>query len=43
MGAYVHYPTISTDMLARVKARKAGHTNRGDVAGSVVLSRGKMW
>ncbi|KAG1761770.1 hypothetical protein EDD22DRAFT_1031025 [Suillus occidentalis] len=23
MGAYVHYPTISTDMLARVKARKA--------------------
>jgi hypothetical protein len=26
MGAYVHYPTISTDMLARVKARKVGHT-----------------
>ncbi|OJA11903.1 hypothetical protein AZE42_07641 [Rhizopogon vesiculosus] len=24
-------------MLARVKARKAGHTNRGDVAGSVHL------
>ncbi|KAG1727063.1 glycosyltransferase family 4 protein [Suillus paluster] len=43
MGAYVHYPTISTDMLARVKARKVGHTNRGDVAGSVVLSRGKIW
>ncbi|KAG2337923.1 mannosyltransferase [Suillus weaverae] len=43
MGAYVHYPTISTDMLARVKARKVGHTNRGDVAGSLVLSRGKMW
>ncbi|KAG2125816.1 glycosyltransferase family 4 protein [Suillus clintonianus] len=43
MGAYVHYPTISTDMLARVKARKAGHTNRGDVAGSLVLSYGKIW
>ncbi|KAG2120714.1 glycosyltransferase family 4 protein [Suillus discolor] len=43
MGAYIHYPTISTDMLARVKARKVGHTNRGDVAGSLVLSRGKMW
>ncbi|KAG0696090.1 mannosyltransferase [Suillus ampliporus] len=43
MGAYVHYPTISTDMLARVKARKVGHTNRGDVAGSAVLSRGKIW
>jgi alpha-1,2-mannosyltransferase len=43
MGAYVHYPTISSDMLARVKARKVGHTNRGDVAGSLVLSRGKIW
>jgi alpha-1,2-mannosyltransferase len=41
-GAYVHYPTISTDMLACVRAREAGHTNRGDVAGSVVLSIGKV-
>ncbi|KIK36874.1 glycosyltransferase family 4 protein [Suillus luteus UH-Slu-Lm8-n1] len=43
MGAYVHYPTISTDMLARVKARKVGHTNSGDVAGSLLLSIGKTW
>jgi alpha-1,2-mannosyltransferase len=41
-GAYMHYPTISTDMLARMKAREAGHTNRGDAAGSVVLSIGKV-
>ncbi|KAG1726222.1 glycosyltransferase family 4 protein [Suillus lakei] len=34
MGAYIHYPTNN---------QKVGHTNRGDVAGSLVLSRGKMW
>jgi alpha-1,2-mannosyltransferase len=38
----MHYPTISTDMLARMKAREAGHTNLGDAAGSVVLSIGKV-
>lgn len=27
VGAYVHYPTISTDMLQRVRRRQAGHTN----------------
>lgn len=35
IGAYVHYPTISTDMLRRVKSREAGVTNDSDVAGSV--------
>ncbi|CAD6886605.1 unnamed protein product [Tilletia controversa] len=34
IGAYVHYPTISTDMLERVKNRTAGHTNDASVAGS---------
>ncbi|CDS00471.1 hypothetical protein, partial [Sporisorium scitamineum] len=27
IAAYVHYPIISTDMLARVSARQPGHTN----------------
>lgn len=27
VGAYVHYPVISTDMLNRVEKRQVGHTN----------------
>ncbi|GBE85155.1 GDP-Man:Man(3)GlcNAc(2)-PP-Dol alpha-1,2-mannosyltransferase [Sparassis crispa] len=42
MGAYVHYPTISTDMLARVKSRKKWHTNSDHISSSSVLSRGKL-
>lgn len=42
VGAYVHYPTISTDMLARVKSRKASHTNTTTVSSSAVLSQGKL-
>ncbi|EJU03065.1 mannosyltransferase [Dacryopinax primogenitus] len=42
IGAYVHYPTISTDMLNRVRDRKAGHTNTGGVARSSLLSSGKL-
>ncbi|KZT57279.1 glycosyltransferase family 4 protein [Calocera cornea HHB12733] len=42
IGAYVHYPTISTDMLNRVRSRKAGHTNKGAVARSGLLSYGKL-
>ncbi|KZO96898.1 glycosyltransferase family 4 protein [Calocera viscosa TUFC12733] len=42
IGAYVHYPTISTDMLDRVRSRKAGHTNTGAVARSGLLSSGKL-
>lgn len=37
-GAYVHYPTISTDMLKRVKSRQTGHTNSSAVTSSAVLS-----
>lgn len=42
IGAYVHYPTISTDMLARVRSRKKWHTNTDTISGSVLLSRGKL-
>lgn len=34
IGAYVHYPTISTDMLKRVKDRQAGVTNQASVSNS---------
>lgn len=42
VGAYIHYPTISTDMLARVKTRTRGHTNSDAISSSSVLSRGKL-
>ncbi|KAK0460001.1 mannosyltransferase [Desarmillaria tabescens] len=42
VGAYIHYPTISTDMLARVKTRTRGHTNSGAISSSSILSRGKL-
>ncbi|KIP05207.1 glycosyltransferase family 4 protein, partial [Phlebiopsis gigantea 11061_1 CR5-6] len=42
VGAYVHYPTISTNMLERVKSRKAGVTNSDTISSSSVLSQGKL-
>lgn len=42
IGGYVHYPTISTDMLQRVKDRKAGHTNTDAVTGSKWKTRAKL-
>jgi len=42
VGAYVHYPTISTDMLKRVKSRKQWHTNDDIITRSSLLSRGKL-
>lgn len=42
VGAYVHYPTISTDMLARVRSRKNWHTNTPIVSSSAFLSRIKL-
>jgi alpha-1,2-mannosyltransferase len=38
VGAYVHYPTISTDMLKRVKSRQAGVTNSDSISSSATLS-----
>ena len=43
-GGYVHYPTISPQMVERVQSRQAGHTNQSAVASSAVLSLAKyLW
>ncbi|KAI0076731.1 glycosyltransferase family 4 protein [Panus rudis PR-1116 ss-1] len=42
IGAYVHYPTISTDMLERVKSRKEWHTNSNAISSSSFLSGLKL-
>lgn len=42
MGAYVHYPTISTQMLRRVTAREAGVTNSSTISNSATLTSGKL-
>eukprot|EP00937_MAST-01D_sp_MAST-1D-sp2_P002118 g2118.t1 len=42
VAAYVHYPTISTDMLQRVRARTATYNNDGGVAGSAFKSLAKL-
>lgn len=42
VGAYIHYPTISTDMLQRVRRRRAGHTNAAWVASSWPLTMLKL-
>lgn len=42
VGAYVHYPTISTTMVSRVRARAPGVTNATAVASSSILSHAKL-
>ncbi|KAK1220674.1 asparagine-linked glycosylation protein [Marasmius sp. AFHP31] len=42
VGAYVHYPTISMDMLKRVQSRQRGHTNSGAISSSFILSSAKL-
>ncbi|KAH7874708.1 mannosyltransferase [Lentinula edodes] len=42
VGAYVHYPTISTSMLNRVKSRKKWHTNSDVISSSTFLSQSKL-
>ncbi|KAK2465284.1 hypothetical protein APHAL10511_002638 [Amanita phalloides] len=42
IGAYVHYPTISTDMLARVQSRRRWHTNTDTISSSAILSQAKL-
>ncbi|KAI7840213.1 hypothetical protein COHA_005995 [Chlorella ohadii] len=42
VAAYVHYPTISTDMLQRVWDRDALYNNPEDVAGSPLKSLAKL-
>ncbi|KAJ3764017.1 mannosyltransferase [Lentinula raphanica] len=42
VGAYVHYPTISTNMLNRVKSRRKWHTNSDIISSSTFLSQCKL-
>lgn len=42
IGAYVHYPTISTDMLARVRTRQSTYANADTISSSSALSSGKL-
>ncbi|KAH7907372.1 mannosyltransferase [Hygrophoropsis aurantiaca] len=42
VGAYIHYPTISTNMLARVQSRQQGVTNSSAISSSSILSHGKL-
>ncbi|ODM88813.1 GDP-Man:Man(3)GlcNAc(2)-PP-Dol alpha-1,2-mannosyltransferase [Orchesella cincta] len=42
VAAYVHYPTISTDMLSKVAQRDASYNNQGMVASSATLSSVKL-
>jgi len=38
VGCYVHYPTISTDMLAAVQSRRRAHNNRRGVSRNPLLT-----
>jgi hypothetical protein len=42
VGAYVHYPTISTEMIRRVESRVALHNNSASVSSSTFLTHGKL-
>lgn len=38
----MHYPTISSDMIAEVRHRRAAHNNSRRIANSAVASKGKL-
>jgi len=40
VGCYIHYPTISTDMLQKVSKREADFNNSETIANNSVLSSG---
>jgi len=42
VGCYVHYPTISTDMLVKVKTREATYNNSAIISQSAVLTHAKL-
>lgn len=42
VGAYVHYPTISTEMIHRVAYRQDGVTNSSAISSSWLLSHAKL-
>lgn len=41
-ACYVHYPTISTDMIMKVDSRKEDFNNAGRITRSMILSYGKL-
>eukprot|EP01102_Stenamoeba_stenopodia_P003901 TRINITY_DN14020_c0_g1_i1.p1 TRINITY_DN14020_c0_g1~~TRINITY_DN14020_c0_g1_i1.p1 ORF type:complete len:485 (+),score=70.19 TRINITY_DN14020_c0_g1_i1:175-1629(+) len=43
VGCYVHYPTVSTDMLTRVAERRIDYNNNQSITTSSVLSTGKLY
>ena len=43
VASYVHYPTISTDMLDRVRKRERAFNHSLLVAESVALTKGKLF
>ena len=43
VGCYIHYPTISTDMLKKVENRNKSFNNRSIIANNYVLSKGKLF
>jgi cytochrome bd-type quinol oxidase subunit 2 len=42
IGAYVHYPAVSTEMIRRVESRMTLHNNSASVSSSTLLTRGKL-
>jgi alpha-1,2-mannosyltransferase len=42
IGAYVHYPMVSTEMIRRVESRMTSHNNSASVSSSTLLTRGKL-
>ena len=42
VGCYIHYPTISTDMLEKVQSRRADFNNSATIAKNPILSYGKL-
>ena len=42
VGCYIHYPTISTDMLSQVKSRASTYNNRSRISNSWFLSYLKL-
>ncbi|KAG7088859.1 hypothetical protein E1B28_012813 [Marasmius oreades] len=42
VGTYVHYPTISTDMLGGVKNHKRWHTSLDTISSSYILSSARL-
>uniref|UniRef100_A0A7S4MFI8 GDP-Man:Man(3)GlcNAc(2)-PP-Dol alpha-1,2-mannosyltransferase n=1 Tax=Vannella robusta TaxID=1487602 RepID=A0A7S4MFI8_9EUKA len=42
VAAYVHYPTISTDMLSKVQTGTKSYNNKGSIAKSPLLRFGKV-